>query len=83
VGIREYIHERHNVSVLLYHLVCPAKYRRVVFTDEVDRELREEEFCWSHFWAKGYYESTVVLGEEVIRDYIKKQANEDQCYDQA
>ena len=37
----EYIHKRHNVSVILYHLVCPAKYRRVVFTDEVDNELRE------------------------------------------
>jgi REP element-mobilizing transposase RayT len=37
----EYIHMRHNVSVVLYHLVCPAKYRRVVFTDEVDKELRE------------------------------------------
>jgi len=37
----EYIHKRHNVSVVLYHLVCPAKYRRVVFTDEVDKELRE------------------------------------------
>lgn len=37
----EYIHKRHNVSVVLYHLVCPAKYRRVVFTDEVDKGLRE------------------------------------------
>ena len=36
-----YIHKRHNVSVLLYHLVCPAKYRRVVFTEDVDRELKE------------------------------------------
>jgi len=35
--VSEYKHKRHNVSVLLYHLVCPAKYRRVVFTDEVDR----------------------------------------------
>ena len=47
------------------------------------RELREEEFCWAHFLARGYYESTVVLGEEEIREYIKKQANEDQCFDQA
>ncbi|MBU0483334.1 MAG: IS200/IS605 family transposase, partial [Proteobacteria bacterium] len=23
----EYIHKSHNVSVLLYHFVCPAKYR--------------------------------------------------------
>ena len=30
-----YIHKSHNVSVLLYHLVCPAKYRRVVFVGEV------------------------------------------------
>ena len=36
-----YIHKSHNVSVLLYHLVCPAKYRRVVFTEEVDKELRD------------------------------------------
>ncbi|WP_306534986.1 transposase, partial [Geobacter sp.] len=37
----ECIHKSHNVSVLLYHLVCPAKYRRVVFTDEVDARLNE------------------------------------------
>jgi len=37
----EYIHKKHNVSVLLYHVVCPAKYRRVVFTDQVDEELRK------------------------------------------
>jgi REP element-mobilizing transposase RayT len=36
-----YKHKRHNVSVLLYHLVCPAKYRRVVFDDDVDAVLRE------------------------------------------
>ncbi len=35
----------HNVSALLYHLVCPTKYRRaviirMVITDEVDEVLR-------------------------------------------
>jgi REP element-mobilizing transposase RayT len=35
-----YLHKSHNVSVLIYHVVCPAKYRRVVFDKEVDRELR-------------------------------------------
>ncbi len=34
-----YIHKSHNVSVLLYHYVCPAKYRRVIFDDSVDRVL--------------------------------------------
>src|ERR1044072_1577270 len=36
-----FIHKSHNVSVLLYHIVCPAKYRRVVFTPEVDKKLKE------------------------------------------
>ena len=36
-----YIHKSHNVSALIYHIVCPAKYRRVVFDDEVDRVLKE------------------------------------------
>ena len=37
----EYIHKSHNVSVLLYHIVCPAKYRRKIFTEEVDKVLQE------------------------------------------
>ncbi len=37
----EYIHKSHNVFVLLYHLVCPAKYRRVVFSEEADVQLKE------------------------------------------
>ena len=36
----EYIHKSHNVSVIMYHIVCPAKYRRVVFDEEVDIELK-------------------------------------------
>ena len=36
----EYIHKRHNVSVLLYHFVCPAKYRKVIFSKEVDNEVK-------------------------------------------
>ena len=35
------MHKRHNVAVLLYHIVCPAKYRRVVITEKVDRKLRD------------------------------------------
>ena len=35
-----YIHKSHNVSVLMYHFVCPAKYRRVVFSEPVDRTLK-------------------------------------------
>lgn len=35
----EYIHKRHNVSVLLYHLVCPTKYRRARVTAPVEETL--------------------------------------------
>jgi len=34
------IRKSHNVSILIYHIVCPAKYRRVVFSEEVDKELK-------------------------------------------
>jgi putative transposase len=39
--VSEYIHKSHNVSVLLYHFVCPAKYRRIVFSPEVDQSLKD------------------------------------------
>ena len=37
----ELIRKSHNVSVLLYHFVCPAKYRRVVISEEVDTTLKD------------------------------------------
>ena len=37
----ELIHKKHNVSVLLYHLVCPTKYRKAVLTPDVDEKLKE------------------------------------------
>jgi REP element-mobilizing transposase RayT len=37
----QYIHKSHNVSVLIYHFVCPAKYRRVVFDENVDTVIKE------------------------------------------
>jgi REP element-mobilizing transposase RayT len=36
----EHIHKSHNKSLLLYHLVCPIKYRRKVLTPEVSQTLR-------------------------------------------
>lgn len=35
-----YIHKSHNVSVLMYHIVCAAKYRRVVMSERVDEVMR-------------------------------------------
>ena len=36
---RIYLYKSLNVSVLLYHFVCPVKYRRVVFDKSVDETL--------------------------------------------
>ena len=38
---------------------------------------RKRNFVGQHFWARGYYVSTVGRDEAVIRDYIKKQEQED------
>ena len=40
-GMSDYRHKRHNVSSLIYHIVCPAKYRRVIFDAEVDAVLKD------------------------------------------
>ena len=37
----EHIHKSHNKSLLLYHLVCPIKYRRSVLSDSVEVSLIE------------------------------------------
>jgi REP element-mobilizing transposase RayT len=37
----KYIHKSHNVTVLIYHLVFPAKYRRTVIDENVDVVLKE------------------------------------------
>jgi REP-associated tyrosine transposase len=137
----EYLHKSHNVSVLIYHLVCPAKYRRVVFDAPVDAVLKEicleiakryelvfleigtdkdqvhfpiqsvptyspikivklvksitareifhrvptvkKQLWGGELWSKGYFISTVGRhgNEEVIRQYVKKQGQE-QTYKQ-
>lgn len=35
-----YLHKSHNVSCLLYHIVCPTKYRRIVITPDVDQTIK-------------------------------------------
>jgi len=131
-----YIHKSHNVSVLLYHIVCPAKYRKVVFSNEVDKVLKDicveiskryeihfaeigtdqdhvhflvqsvptysptkivrtiksitareifgelpsvkKQLWGGEFWTDGYYINTVSkLGNEDVRQYVKKQGAEE------
>ena len=42
MGDSEYLYLSHNVSNLVYHLVFPAKYRRVVFDNKkIEEHLRQ------------------------------------------
>ena len=43
---------------------------------------RKKNFTGQHFWARGYFVSTVGADEEIIHDYIKRQENEDRRLDQ-
>lgn len=43
---------------------------------------RQRNFTGEHFWARGYYVSTVGLDEEVVRQYIQNQEAEDRRLDQ-
>ena len=132
------IRKSHNVSILLYHYVCPAKYRRAVVDKNVDRVLKEvcldiarryqiefleigtdkdhvhflvqsvpsysptkimtiikslttrevfarvpsvkKQLWGGEFWTDGYYVGTVGqhATEEVIKQYVKEQGQEEQ-----
>ena len=57
--VSEYLYLSHNISNLVYHIVCPAKYRRVVFDEDVDEKIRqicleiEKRYDYLHFLEIG------------------------------
>jgi len=43
---------------------------------------KKRNFVGQHFWARGYFVSTVGRDEEVIREYIRAQEKEDSRLEQ-
>ena len=43
---------------------------------------RTRNFVGQHFWARGYYVTTVGRDEKVIREYIRRQEQEDRRQEQ-
>ena len=37
----EHLTKRHNKTLLLYHIVCPLKYRKDILTDEIGESLKD------------------------------------------
>jgi len=50
----------------------------------IAREFRgkTKNFTGENFWARGYFVSTVGLGEDKVRKYIREQEREDERYEQ-
>ena len=49
----------------------------------LQKECEADPFsCGEHFWARGYFVSTVGLDENMVRAYIRNQEEEDERYDQ-
>ena len=87
------IHEGHLLSDHVHMLIAiPPKYavaqvvgfikgKSAIHLARVYGE-RKRNFVGQHFWARGYFVSTVGRDERVIREYIRKQEQEDARLDQ-
>ena len=51
---------------------------------QIDRNFqgRKKNFVGQHFWARGYYVSTVGKDEDAVREYVQKQEKEDKRIEQ-
>jgi putative transposase len=68
---------KYAVSQVVGHL----KGKSAIHLARVYRE-RKRNFVGQHFWARGYFVSTVGRDEATIREYIRAQEQEDQRLDQ-
>ena len=74
-----------------YHIVFTQKYRRKVIFNQYKASITlmifdqhanlKYKFGNRHFWAEGYYVSTVGLNEAKIKKYIQDQEKHDIALD--
>jgi len=78
----------HSKRECKYRVVFIPKCRCRILCEQLRRHLGEvfhelaRYFVGQHFWARGYYVSTVGCDERVIRAYIRHQEAEDQRLEQ-
>lgn len=81
--IRDHVHllisipPKYSVSQVIGYI----KGKSAIYLARVYGE-RKRNFVGQHFWARGYFVSTVGRDEEVIRQYIRNQEAEDKRLDQ-
>jgi putative transposase len=81
--LRDHVHML--ISIPPKHAVCQVvgyiKGKSAIHLARVYAE-RKRNFAGQHFWARGYFVSTVGRDEQMIRQYIKNQETEDKRLDQ-
>ncbi|VAW10295.1 hypothetical protein MNBD_BACTEROID03-1229 [hydrothermal vent metagenome] len=45
-------------------------------------KLKQKPYWGNHFWARGYFVSTVGLDEDMIRKYVKFQEKEEKSIEE-
>ena len=72
---------KYAVSQVVGYIVGYIKGKSAIHIARVYGE-RKRNFVGQHFWARGYFVSTVGRDEEMIREYIQHQEREDRRLDQ-
>ena len=67
-----------KISVSSFMGYLKGKSALVMFEKHANLKYK---FGNRHFWAEGYYVSTVVLNEDTISKYIREQDKHDQAID--
>ena len=64
-----------KLGVSKYVGILKGKTAITIF--EKKRYLREKPFWGNHFWARGYFVSTIGIDEELIKRYVRHQEEEE------
>ena len=54
-----------------------VKGKSAIHLFKTKRYLKEKPYWGNHFWARGYFVSTVGVDEEIVRRYIQHQEKEE------
>ncbi|MGB0925557.1 MAG: IS200/IS605 family transposase [Minisyncoccia bacterium] len=69
----KHISKSHNKTLLIYHLVCPVKYRRKVFTEKVSESLKR--VCLEFGPAYEIYFLEIGIDEDHVHFLIQTTPN--------
>ena len=64
-----------KISVSKYVGTIKGKVAIKIF--KIFKGLKKQKYWGNHFWARGYFVSTVGIDEEMIRRYVKYQEKEE------